>query len=522
MITVGDKRATLFRGDCRPASLYIGDRKITGYSRKKLTGRGQVGWEAPYKAELPSVAVKGEGEQEKLTGKNLLDPSVFANRNDSYSNSYDIADNTLTIIRADYQAWDNINTILNTKSGSYCFLLGVGYYLEIELDSSTDKIVIKDGQVLSLAEGAYKFKALSSDGSYPVSGRLPMMSLTPTPYEPYCGGIPAPNPQYPIEPQFLADISVASRSRNLFDSELVPDTVVAGGVTLVNNHDGSFTANGTATYDYSRFYYADITDKLVDGAFYTSYSSSAKVLLGLEMLDKKSRAFVSFNTSPIKVDKVHYTYRVSFQLNSKEVVGTVEDEVAWLQIVASKVKEPYEPYYDGGTAQLPILRALPDGSVRDEIDVVTGTVTRRIFELVLDGTEIIYRNAWYWDRYGLEAYQVTLHHSRPLYTATDIICSHFIPGGRFGSNPGFQNCLWWYENGFVVKTDGKQSAEDFVSWLSQQYADGTPVTIWYALANPIIEHYDPAILRQHPGYTQLIQQGGFREAEIEAEFYKET
>lgn len=58
-------------------------------------------------------------------------------------------------------------------------------------------------------------------------------------WEPFTGGEPSPNPNYPQEPKFIGDIG-----QNLFDASKLP-TKSQGGATVTNNGDGSFTISGS-------------------------------------------------------------------------------------------------------------------------------------------------------------------------------------------------------------------------------------------------------------------------------------
>ena len=67
------------------------------------------------------------------------------------------------------------------------------------------------------------------------------------PYEPYVGGIPSPNPNYP------QDIHVVSGDNkiNVVGKNLLPISTLAtqtkNGITFTNNNNGSYTFNGTAS-----------------------------------------------------------------------------------------------------------------------------------------------------------------------------------------------------------------------------------------------------------------------------------
>lgn len=64
-------------------------------------------------------------------------------------------------------------------------------------------------------------------------------------YEPYVGGIPSPNPDYPQEIKAVVNPKVVVRGKNLLNATLGTET--ENGVTCTANGDGTYTVNGTAT-----------------------------------------------------------------------------------------------------------------------------------------------------------------------------------------------------------------------------------------------------------------------------------
>lgn len=67
----------------------------------------------------------------------------------------------------------------------------------------------------------------------------------PTTYEPYTGGIPSPNPDYPQEIKSVVNPTVKVCGKNLLKATL--QTATVNGVTCTNNGDGTYTLNGTAS-----------------------------------------------------------------------------------------------------------------------------------------------------------------------------------------------------------------------------------------------------------------------------------
>jgi hypothetical protein len=63
-------------------------------------------------------------------------------------------------------------------------------------------------------------------------------------WEPFTGGKPAPNPDYPMPIENVEISNITSHGRQLFDASKLP-TKSAGGATVTNNGDGSFTISGS-------------------------------------------------------------------------------------------------------------------------------------------------------------------------------------------------------------------------------------------------------------------------------------
>ena len=69
-------------------------------------------------------------------------------------------------------------------------------------------------------------------------------SISDDTYEPYTGGIPSPNPEYPQEVKNVVVSSIIACGKNLLKA--TAGTCTIEGITFTKNADGSFTVNGTA------------------------------------------------------------------------------------------------------------------------------------------------------------------------------------------------------------------------------------------------------------------------------------
>lgn len=135
---------------------------------------------------------------------------------------------------------------------------------------------------------------------------------------------------------------------------------------------------------------------------------------------------------------------------------------------------PYEPY---GQYKIPISSA----STTTPVYLGEVETTRKIKKLVLTGKEPFFRDREIEDSWRF--------YSDALISAKDAaaICSHFENIGTDGvnnsDNIGF--CIF-YKAQFGCRFPKSIAATvaDFKSWLAAQYANGTPVTVWYTLATP--------------------------------------
>ena len=110
--------------------------------------------------------------------------------------------------------------------------------------------------------------------------------------------------------------------------------------------------------------------------------------------------------------------------------------------------------------------------------------TRNIYKWVLTGSE----EGWFYSS-GF-VYNQTIVPDYLRSTAQTVVCSHFkaIPNVTADGNVGDGECALYSVSGvqrlYFRDSTYTTSAADFKTYLQQQYAAGTPVTVWYVLATP--------------------------------------
>lgn len=180
-------------------------------------------------------------------------------------------------------------------------------------------------------------------------------------------------------------------------------------------------------------------------------------------------------------------------------IGTFFD----IQIELGDTATPYTPYYDGGQAQAPELWAIPGTEYRDEWDPKAGRGIRRVKKLVL--TPDLNWQVFYVGENGFNfAYISPVPKPE---NAIDGMFSH----GKYDSVATANNinsaCV--YPNAIVrVRVGREASVDDFKAFLQEQIDANTPVTVWYALAEPEPFTTAPAKLTMPTGHGQIIQVSG--------------
>ena len=138
-----------------------------------------------------------------------------------------------------------------------------------------------------------------------------------------------------------------------------------------------------------------------------------------------------------------------------------------------------------------VLRAVGSGEnlVADSYDASTGKITRRVGVRVLDGTED-------WAQVNKSTYPHTYNADNVItdrdYTKRVGLSSHFINTNTV-SDLNTAGMMYLGASSqrinFAMSNDYTSIAQ-FKQYLAAQYAAGTPVTVYYPLATPVVEDWD--------------------------------
>lgn len=212
-------------------------------------------------------------------------------------------------------------------------------------------------------------------------------------YEPFTGGEPSPNPNYPQEINNSLDEPLVSVGRNLFDASRLP-TKTQGGATITNNGDGSFTVSGGGNLTDNFYIQYDVVGnaevkKLLKVG--TLHLKTIKGIRGQEtnpyfhiyisnkenerliVLDNDGKGEITQSVLD-KAEKITFT----FWGNNGETIqgGTIKP------MVYQDGDGTWEPFRYAETPLNIELRSLPDGTC-DTYD--NGVITRRVGVIKVDG-----------------------------------------------------------------------------------------------------------------------------------------
>lgn len=204
-------------------------------------------------------------------------------------------------------------------------------------------------------------------------------------WEPYTGGKPAPNPDYPMEIQNVEITEINAHGKQLFDASKIP-TKSQGGATLTNNKDGSFTLTGSGhlSEGFNAYYYVGNADFLKKGLLKLNLNGSMSLLLQIIGLSVKGNQAIENRTFTI-------TNNGTAEITDELLRSTVDVMVTFygingLSITSGTVKPML--YQDGeGTWEPFHMDTIETSLTLAEGDVYEdGVVTRSRKKIICDGS----------------------------------------------------------------------------------------------------------------------------------------
>lgn len=308
----------------------------------------------------------------------------------------------------------------------------------------------------------------------------------------------------PDNPYTLAGVQptkVTVCGKNLLDSKAANGS--SNGVTWTVQSDGCIKVTGTATGTAT----IDILPMRNTPYLWLSqgYTSSGAAHLPVCLIKEDgTKEYGSISNLGIRLGLTPVTGKVGILRVYKQYLsGDAVDETIY-PYIGLEPDSPYAPYA-GQTIDLPALAPLHgDGTVCDEYDAATGVENRRWGRVELDGTE-----AWITRTSGAGVYGYALPDVFDAPAAAGV-CTHFkfIKNGASGMQTAVCVASASTRKDLSVFTT-IATLDDFKAWLSARATAGTPVTVLYQLAEPVITQHDPArILPPAPVCRVFADAGG--------------
>lgn len=448
------------------------------------------------------LTIDGRCEQETTSGKNLCENKV---------NNVVIA--TIPAGTYTFSLFSNIagGYTLKNGSGSGSTISGTNY-----IRVNTKSIVtFTINEETSIFINGYSSTSGKTFVDNTIEWQLEEGS-TATEYEPYTGGQPSPNPDYPQEIKTITgNLKLTSCEKNLFKMGTVNDydynnritNITADKISIKLFKSGlTFTYNKLNKFKGNKIYYITALSEVSNARFLIRLrnnddtdwlNSNDANLAGMEYNSVYHGWY--YNCSNINMKKIISIpdclyWELGFGFHSD--AGTIGESYTISNIMVSDTDSSYEPY-QGSSLNITIPEnefiGKLDDTYKDELKIVYKedgklhkVLYKKVGKVVLDGSEDIKDDWQHYDTPDYIQFYLTAKFLNNNYIdnkAKNCKCNNFI-------SPG--NSVWNYNNeGFAINEDiqktlqfklSKQrikTIDDFKSWLSTHNTE-----VYYPLATP--------------------------------------
>lgn len=372
----------------------LSDKKITKFY---ASNKGNTHLPDSDKGKIQDMFLYGKSEQVQYKGKNLLNlrngasgvgGGVNYTRNDDGSYSR-IGKATSTVGNMWFLGGYYSTTVLFTiEPGTYIVKDCALFSGKTEYKGT---IVVETAlQITGVRNPKQKEGMTYNDIIYPI-----LTSDTDTSWEPYTGGIPSPNPDYPQEIKAVVNPVAKVKGRNLIDCRAAKSKT-AYGLTFTNNGDGTISISGKNTVGWNVF---DVIFTVFESGTYKAFRGiniSPPIVNIWDVEGKKSVMELTDSGVTFQLEKGKvYSYSIVFR-DTTTNTDTVFKPFLTLDITATY--DDYEPYTEQSITLPYTLYAIPVSSggnitignqqyVADYVDVERGKLVRCIGKKTVNGTE---------------------------------------------------------------------------------------------------------------------------------------
>ena len=184
-----------------------------------------------------------------------------------------------------------------------------------------------------------------------------------------------------------------------------------------------------------------------------------------------------------------------------------------IQLEYGDTATDYEPYVSPQTVtDIPML--LSAGDITDEKDIISGGVTHRIGYHVFDGTETFSKSSAYGKAFLLNAAYAAWGADK----TKAVLCTHFLGLPQKSSAQDDNTCFFNSTGHFYFRVADNSDTDAFKAWLAAQYAAGTPVIVFFVLAEETTEQTTPHSLHTSAGDNAVSVTSNVDAVELKVEY----
>ena len=329
-----------------------------------------------------------------------------------------------------------------------------------------------------------------------------------------CTQSTTPTPSAPVD--IMCNNGAMRLSPNLLSGM---ESKTLNGVTVGIDADGVITMSGTCTASANATVLADLplvagdyTLKVFDkqpqssGTRIQAYNSAAGFNLTFSMDNDTTEVTGALTTDGGVTIRVRVDGGVTYdnyKIKPMLVKGSTAPSafVAAGAVYADGTPETLTVSATGAETQtvtdVPTLLSV--GDYEDEAEIISGGMTHRIGYHVFDGTETFSKSSAYGQAFLINAASASWGADR----TASVLCTHFLGLPQVKSSQDDNTCFFNQTGHFYFRVTDNSDANAFKTWLAEQYASGTPVIVFFVLAEGTTEQGTPHALHTTEG-TNII------------------
>lgn len=218
--------------------------------------------------------------------------------------------------------------------------------------------------------------------------------------------------------------------------------------------------------------------------------------------------------------------RFGSNMDGQTVTYAKISAITWMltEGATAKVFAPFGTLYTDGTDEVLTIgeqtASVADlyavGDVADEQDIISGAVTHKIGIKVFDGSETFSKSSAYGKAYLINAAYAAWGADR----TKAVMCTHFLGLPQKSGTQDDNTCFFNSTGHFYFRVTDNSDTDAFKTWLAEQYAAGTPVIVFFVLAESTTESVTAQHLATAQGDNTVSAVSNVDPVTLEVEFAK--